>query len=94
MVVDNVDHSPHIWISRDTALSGMYSIWINGKPALNKEGYYKFSNESGHASMLLMTIHPGKYPWDELKLTRGECIEVELNVVDADSMHTIMEETC
>lgn len=74
-----------MYISRDAAGSGLYTLWVNGKPAMDKNGYFKYAVADGHPSLLLMTIHPSKYPWDALKLDRGECIQVELAVTELEA---------
>ena len=74
-----------IWLSRDMAGSGLYTIWLNGKPEINKDGYYKFSYDTEHVSILLVTIHPSKWPFEGIKLDRGDCIELALTSVDASA---------
>lgn len=74
-----------MWLSRDMSGCGLYTLWISGEPELNHDGYYKYSNHGEHVSLLLVSIHPSKLPWDDLKLDRGECMKV---AVYPDSVET------
>lgn len=82
-----------MWLARDAAQSGLYTLWAYNKPDMNKEGYFRSSPECGPRAVLLMSIHPAKFPWDALKLDRGEVVELEMGVTAVDKSNTVMLET-
>ena len=67
-----------MWLSRDTCGSGLYTLWVNAEPELNHDGYYKYASHGDYVSLLLVSIHPSKFQWDELKLDRGDCIKLAI----------------
>ncbi len=68
-----------LWLARDMGGSGLYTLWINNEPEINSDGYYKYSAVADSASLLLVTIHPSKFPWNDLVLDKGDCIVLELH---------------
>lgn len=91
MVVSATD-IPKIWVARDVASSGMYTIWVYNKPKMSKAGYYEADTTCHPLSILLISIHPVKFPWDALKLDRGDCIEVEMDVIAIDTTRKVVTE--
>lgn len=91
MVVAN--NIAKMYISRDAAQSGLYTLWAYNKPTMNNEGLFKSDPTSHPLSVLLMSIHPSRWPWDALKLDRGEIIEVDLGVVGIDTTNKVTLET-
>lgn len=81
IVVVQCNRSVMMWIARDMSGSGLYTLWVDQRPEINKDGYYKV-NEALMGT-LLMTIHPSKFPWPSIKLVRGECVEFNLNKASA-----------
>lgn len=82
-----------LWISRDTAGSGLYTLWAYHPPKLNEHGLFEANQAISERSALLMSIHPARWPWDEIKLERGEVIEVELGVLSVDGTDKVEIET-
>jgi len=72
-VVVKSDPPIKLWIARDCAGTGLYTLWVDGPPELNSDGYYKSGETAQSFGTLLMTIHSVKWPWNSLTLERGEC---------------------
>lgn len=73
--------SNSLWLARDMGGSGLYTVWLNAEPEINSDGYYKYTASGDHVSLLLVTIHPSKLPWEDLALDHGDCIELTLERV-------------
>jgi hypothetical protein len=82
MVVNN--DIAKLWMARDAAQSGLYTLWAYNKPDMDNAGYFKVDITRAPMAVLLMSIHPAKFPWDSLKLDRGEVIEIDMGVVGLD----------
>ena len=75
-----------LWLARDMGGSGLYSLWSGQEPEIDPNGYYKYSSDGySDFSILLLTIHPSKLPWEELSLDRGDCIHLALSPVDFET---------
>ena len=81
-----------LWIARDTAQSGLYTLWAYNHPSLNAEGFWKADVKVCPLSVLLMSIHASRWPWDELKLDRGEVVQLDMHINSVDRTHKVSEE--
>jgi hypothetical protein len=76
MVVKNSATLDRLWIARDSALSGMYTVWCGGRPDMNAQGFFKCGTPSDSDKTLLITVHPSKWPLGNNTLEPGEVRQV------------------
>ena len=67
-----------MWVARDMAGTGLYTLWLGEKPTIDNKGYYRTADDNKLKGTLFMTIHDSKMPWTDLKMDRGECKHVFL----------------
>lgn len=85
-----------MWIARDMAGTGLYTLWVGPKPIIDNKGYYCTDDCASPSAQnskgsLLMTIHESKWPWGELKLDRGSCNRIYLVHAHEEKKQTVIE---
>jgi len=69
-----------LWLTRDKANTGLYSIFAGLCPQRDSNGYWTTSADKGNSKcLLLVTIHPDKLPVDDsLLLAKGYHREIKI----------------